>query len=172
MVGLVAFLVAWALTYILTIKSAVGVPDTTSSPPNKFTMFLLSNLTTIKLVLTWVSVLLLTITLWHISKVLILESVISQEFIAKAQSIVLDSTTKLAYDPRTYTLTLAAMAISFALNLLLAIFVYAPPANQQDDEDRRQTHSAEVAEPARKAAFVVLTLHAAAIIFLSCNILL
>lgn len=123
---------------------------------DKYMVFLLSNIGTLKIVLVWACVVLISIAIWRLASLLVLAGILSGESIATIEAGYVDPALSFVFDARVYTTTFACLAASMAINLVLVLAVFKPSKGNKLTRD---------ASPDARY-FLNLALGATAIVFL------
>ena len=126
---------------------------------DKYMLFLVSNIGTLKVVLAWVCVLLIIVAVWRLLHLLILAGILSSESISSIQSSVVDPALSFVYDSRVYTSAFTCIIASMVVNLFLVLFVFNPSKQPKGGKNAEETKS-------DSRIFLNLSLGTTALVFL------
>jgi hypothetical protein len=131
-VMLTTFMIAWLVNRSYAPSHAL-VFDKHWARPTRSLMFLISTTVTVKLLLTWILIMLMTVCLWYMIRMLLLEVVVDATILQNIQSTYVDALVDIARQPAIYGLVLICILATLLIHLVLILTIYSPEATKQED---------------------------------------
>lgn len=108
------------------------VSDVTNTD-DRYMVFLLANIGTMKIVLTWALVVLICVVTWRLFRLIVLAGLGAEAAVDKFQADYFDPAFSFIFDARVYIMTFACIVVCAMVHLLLVLAVFRPSRAESGD---------------------------------------